>query len=138
MQLIPEVLGLAAMESSGQEESDHGRMPHLQKTSVCPVYSAANYAKPAALDLPGQLAILSKEGLFIKAGDLVKPVLINEHEHSSRKRPVETGETLHYVVAAIQQVIQPDTIPAQDIRCYTMQRLSFDQVDSASAPSSDA
>jgi hypothetical protein len=131
MHLASEVFGLSAVESGLYEKPDNCRMAHFLKAPVCTVYAAANYPEPAALDLPRQLVVLRVERLLVKSAKLFKSLPVHKHEHTRGKRAVKTRETLDQVVAVIQKVVHPASIPTPYVGCDAMKRFCFDQIDGA-------
>jgi len=128
MHLASKIFGLSAVESGLHKKPDNFRMSHFLETPVGAVDAASNHSKPAALELACELVILRIERFFIKSAKFGKSFSVHKHEHACRKRMVKTGKSLYEIIAGVQQVVDPASIPAPDICRDAVQRLSFDSV----------
>lgn len=122
MQLASEVFGLPAVKCSFQKEPDNGCMAHFFKTPIRAENSAADNPKSTALELLCELIVLCIKRLLVKSAELVEFLFIHQHKHAGCKRAVKTGESLHQVVAAIQQLVHQAPLPTQYVRRDTVQR----------------
>jgi len=119
---------VAVIQCGSEKELDHSQASHLLKAPVCGIHASANDSKLASSYLLAQKVVFRKMNLFVKTGKLVEAPLVEEHEHSSAERLMQTGKVLKQVVAEVDGFINPVALAADNVCGNAMEMFALGQL----------
>jgi hypothetical protein len=121
--LVPEIHGCP------QEEPSYAEVAHPLETPVGGIDTAAYDCESLALHFLAQPIILGEMNFLVESAEFPEFLSVKKHEHTRRKRTMHVGEVLEEIVAGVEELVDPGSVCAQDVRGDAVQLLSLRALD---------